>query len=328
MIELVAGLPAALPAAVLIVQHIPPHTTSNLAKVLRSRTPLEVRQAEQGDRLRAGVIYTAVADRHLLVEEGRILLTNGPRENRHRPCVDALFRSVGYTYRGRAIGVILSGALNDGASGMYTIKRFGGTSVIQSPAEAVFDSMPRSIQQYADVDYELPAREIGPLLGKMARISVATNHSAMDHSKNTALAELDLRIARGENALESGVIEMGRRSALTCPECHGALTEYQEGRLQRYRCHTGHAHTAESLLASIDQGVENSMWEAMRGLEENKILLDHLAQELERRGESEVADSYRRRAATLAERSQLFKEAIFAHQNSDVAEIGTPANAK
>ncbi len=310
LLQLVGGIPADCRAAILVVQHIPAHAESNLARILQSYCPLRAVEAVHEMPLEGGTIYTAAADHHLLIEDDKILVTRGPRENRFRPSVDALFRSAAYNYRDRVIGVVLSGSLNDGTSGMWSINRFGGVTVIQSPEEAIFNSMPLSVKEYTKVDYELPAAEIGPLLGRLAARTKTNKTSVMPDEKQLALTELDIKIARGENALENGVIELGRYSPLACPECHGALTEYAEGKIRRYRCHTGHAHTSESLLASIDENIEKSMWEAMRGMEESKLLLNHTADQMSDRGEKERAQAMRERALQMESRSKLMKEAI------------------
>ena len=264
-----------------------------------------------GATVKPGHMYCAVSDRHLMIENDTIIVTKGPKENRFRPSVDALFRSAAYHYRGRTIGVVLSGALNDGTSGMWAIKRMGGTSIIQSRQEAHFDSMPASVAQYTEVDYELIAAEIGPAIATITE--TATGMHKTDNSPDAAterFIEAEINIAKGGNALESGVLDHGTFSPLTCPDCHGALTEYREGDLRRFRCHTGHAHTAESLLTGIDDNIEKSMWEVMRGLEESQLLLNHMAEVHTHNGNTTVAAEYQDRAGHLAQSAQIVKAAI------------------
>lgn len=310
MIDLVGALPKALAASIFVVQHVPAHADSQLYRILGNHSALPVRPAEHDLPIEAGTIYTARADHHLLVEPGRMLLTKGPKENRFRPAVDALFRSAAYAYRERVVGVVLSGALNDGSSGLWTIKHMGGTTVVQSVEEAIFDSMPTSAKAYVDVDYELPSVEIGKLLGKLGAKPIQSV-TVSDPQMNEEFLQFEIDVARGKNALKRGVLEFGSFTPLTCPDCHGAMTEYREGNIIRYRCHTGHGHTAESLLAGIDTNIEKSLWEAMRGMEEGKILLEYFAHHLRKNGDPERARRYSLAANKLGENSQDIKSAIF-----------------
>ncbi len=314
IIDVVQNLPEDLDAAVCIVQHIPAHISSRLATVLANKCPLRVVDAQDGETVEPGTVYTAIADHHLLVENDRIVVKKGPRENRFRPSIDALFRSVAYHYRERCMGVVLSGALDDGTSGMWAIKRFGGISIIQSRDEAIFNSMPSNVHQHVDVDHEVLASKIGPLLAKLC-----TKPVAMDTEEPKSPAEVDafmraeINIAQGQNALKNGVMDHGKYSPLTCPDCHGALTEYKEGKIRRYRCHTGHGFTSESLLSGISESIEKSMWEVMRGLEEGQLLLNHLAEISVSTGSEDVAEGYKQQAGQLAQSAQVIKEVILSN---------------
>jgi two-component system chemotaxis response regulator CheB len=301
------ALPADIAAAVFVVQHIPPYSRSNLDVVLQSHTQLRVKKARDGETIQHGVVYVAVADQHLLVEDV-VVVSKGPRENRFRPAVDTLFRSAAHYYGDRVIGVILSGALNDGTSGMWAINRTGGVTVVQDPAQAMFPDMPNSVMEYTDVDHCLPSTEIGALLNRLVREAPqpATHRS----DPELELLEMEVGIAKGDNGMRMGILEKGTRSPLACPECHGALTQFREGKLTRYRCHTGHAHTAESLLASVNENVEKSMWEVMRGMEESHLILEDMAGQLEQSGNQEAAADYRRRAREAQQRAVEVQRAI------------------
>ena len=309
LLKITAALPADLNAAVLVVQHIPAHAKSQLAAVIGQRAQMRVKNAEHGEALRPGTIYTAVSDRHLLVDEDRrILIARGPKENRFRPSVDALFRSAAYNCGASTIGVVLSGALNDGASGMYTIDRLGGATIVQDPKEATFADMPRSVMEYVAVQHVAPTREIPHILAKLCdETSEDSDNPANMTKKERDLLALEYAIARGEDALGGGILQHGMYTPLTCPECHGALTQIASDPIVRYRCHTGHAHTAETLLTGIDDGIETSMWEAMRGMEEGTILLRALAEHLDRQGQIDRASSMRTRAERLKVQSQQMK---------------------
>lgn len=315
IIEVVKRIPGDARIAVLVVQHIPPYSKSNLHTVLAAHTELETKKAEDGEPIRPGVVYVAGADRHLMIDGVNIAVSKGPRENRFRPAVDTLFRSAANDYGQRVIGVVLSGALNDGTSGMWSIKRYGGTAIVQDPEEAMFADMPHGVMQYTEVDHVLPAGQIGEKIMEISRRQIKESRRETGITEDKLL-EIELEIAKGRNGLQMGILEQGTPSALACPECHGALTQFTEGKLLRYRCHTGHAHTAESLLASINENVEKSMWEVMRGLEEGNILLSSMAKKMKSAGDGQTAQDLKQEASLLQKRAQLFQQVI---ENSDLA---------
>ena len=317
IIAMVEQLPADLGAAVFIVQHIPAYTRSSIDQVIQNHTALRVTKPVDGASIEPNTIYVARADRHLMVEPGRVVVSKGPRENRFRPAVDALFRSAAHAYRHRVVGVVLSGALNDGSSGSWTIKRFGGTVIVQDPEEAMFSDMPRETMQYTEVDHVLPAVRIGRILTDICREQIDT--PGQHTTDNARLLEMEIELAKGKNGVEMGILNLGTPSSLACPECHGVLAKFEEGRLVRFRCHTGHAHTVESLLASVRENVEKSMWEVMRGMEESKILLDTLAEQMENSQNYSMAETYRERAEEVQEQAKRVQEAI--HQ-SDQSAVG------
>src|SRR5689334_16453428 len=171
--KLVAGLPADLPAALFIVWHLSPGVRSVLPAVLTKAGPLPAVHPQDGDPVRPGRIYVAPNDHHMLLERGYVRVTKGPKENRFRPAIDPLFRSAAYVYSTRAVGVVLSGALDDGTAGLWAIKLRGGTAVVQDPADAVHRSMPLNALDNVEVDYKLPVTDIGPLLGRLTREQAA-----------------------------------------------------------------------------------------------------------------------------------------------------------
>jgi two-component system chemotaxis response regulator CheB len=163
--EIVARLPADLAACILVVIHLPPMVPSRLAALLDRSGPLPARSAVAGEPLRPGRIYTAVADRHLLVgADHTVELGLGPRENRVRPAVDALFRSAARRCGPRAIGVVLSGTLDDGAAGLAAIAERGGLSLVQRPDDARFDGMPKAALHAVPGATSTTASELGRLV--------------------------------------------------------------------------------------------------------------------------------------------------------------------
>ena len=173
-----AGLPPDLPAAVCVVIHQSAYSTNRRPEMLARVCPLPVVAAEQGMRLRPGTVYLSVPDMHLLIERrataelGTLRLVRGPKENRARPAVDPLFRTAALAFGRRVIGVILSGALDDGTAGLWVVKDHGGIAVVQDPGDAAVSSMPSHAIEEAGADHIAPASEIGPLLGRLARLAI------------------------------------------------------------------------------------------------------------------------------------------------------------
>lgn len=164
---MVFRLPADLLAPVFVVLHIPPFVASSLPAILSKAGPLPAVHPKDGVKIKGGFIYVAPPYHHLLIGNGSMAVKKGPKENRFRPSIDALFRSAAYVYGPRAIVVILSGALDDGTSGLWSIKRLGGIAIVQQPNQARFESMPGSALEYVEVDHNLPSTEIGALLGHL-----------------------------------------------------------------------------------------------------------------------------------------------------------------
>jgi two-component system chemotaxis response regulator CheB len=310
--DVVARLPPDLPAPVFVVLHIPPFTASALPAVLSHAGPLPALHPADGDRIEAGHIYVAPPDHHLLIDAGRIAVKRGPKENRFRPSIDALFRSAAYGYGPRAIGVVLSGALDDGTSGLWSIERLGGTAVVQEPSQSQFDSMPRSALEYVQVHYTLPSAEIGELLGRLAREVPAEVPATPDIA---ALMAAEVQIAAEGGAFQKGIMEFGRLTPFTCPECHGALVRLSEGAMSRFRCHTGHAYSDSALLEGIMESTGEMLWQVMRSLEEAVMLLDHMGQHLEQAGAGDRAAVFFSKARDIERRSKTYRADVLSHES-------------
>lgn len=222
---LVVSLPADFAASVFIVVHTSPEAPSMLADILDRSGRLPAITPNDGERIRPGTVYVAPPDRHLLIEPNRVRITRGPKENRFRPAVDPLFRSAAQTYGPRAVGVILSGYLDDGTAGLWTVKQLGGTAVVQDPADAVVPYMPLNAMTHVQVDYCLPVEEIAPLLVRLTT-AAAEEEGAFQVPKEV---EIEVNIAKEQKALEAGVLQLGEPSNYACPECHGVLLQLQEG---------------------------------------------------------------------------------------------------
>ena len=270
---LVAGLPADFPLAICIVLHTSPGSPGVLDAILTRAGHVRAVNARDGERIKPGLVYVAPPDCHLIVEPGRLRVTKGPRENRFRPAIDPLFRSAAQVYGPGAIGVVLTGNLDDGTAGLWAVKQLGGTAIVQDPDDALFPDMPRSALQHVRVDHVRPLEGIAPLLVEL------TSESAVAEARAPIprAVEVEVKIAMEENALQAGIRQITEPSTFACPECHGVLLQLSEGGRVRFRCHTGHAYSLESLLAAISEGIEAELWRAIRALEEGEMLMRLIA---------------------------------------------------
>src|SRR5215207_2727591 len=218
---LVAGLPADLRAAVCVVIHLRPDTQSHLAEILARQTTLPVVPARHGMTLRTGTIYVAVPDVHMLIERtgdaGVLRLVRGPRENRARPAVDPLFRSAALAYGPRVIGVVLSGALDDGTAGLWTVKDRGGITVVQEPEDAAVPSMPTSALTEVAIDHVAPAQDLGPLLAHLALEPIVAPSSTDEPSEPTEEIENELGIGAMDEEHHQRSERYGKPSRFGCP---------------------------------------------------------------------------------------------------------------
>ena len=238
--QLAASLPPELPAAVLVVLHVLPTGTSVLPHILGRAGPLPAGSARHGERLERGRIYVAPPDHHLLLWDGRVQLTHGPRENGHRPSLDPLFRSAARAYGERVIGIVLSGTLDDGTAGLRMIHEVGGATIAQDPEEALYPGMPRSAIDNGAADHVVRMPEMADLICMLIDTPIEPRPDPPDEP-DAALPGPSLDIA------DTRAARWGEPSGLTCPECGGALWEQQEGDLVRFRCHVGHAYSPESM---------------------------------------------------------------------------------
>jgi two-component system, chemotaxis family, protein-glutamate methylesterase/glutaminase len=297
---LVAGLPRNFPASVLIVVHIPPYAVSRLPEILSRSGPLLATHAQQGEVIEPGRIYVAPPDRHLLVRNGRIELSRGPRENHARPAIDPLFRTAARAYGRRTIGIVLSGALYDGSMGLLAIKTRGGLAIVQDPNEAIVDSMPRRAIERATADHILPVAEIAAALTNLVQQPVIAQggHSMVD----TIDVEERLEDVIAEDFVEQAGNGRSEETTLfTCPDCGGVLWQGGEGPVLRFRCHVGHAFAPEVLLSQKSEELETALWSSLRLLKEKATLTLQLANRTRTSGNGNVEQV----AERIAEQAEL-----------------------
>jgi two-component system chemotaxis response regulator CheB len=284
--KLIAGFHAPFPAPMMVVLHIGT-SQSMLPSILDGIDHFQAAFARHGEFLEDGHIYIAPPDTHMLLRDGHVELSRGPRENWARPAIDPLFRSAAQAYGPDAIGIVMSGRLNDGTAGLYEIKRFGGIAIVQAPAEAEAPEMPRSALENVPVDYCLPVSEMPRLLTRLVKES---------SEERTA--------SYGRHAMKQpqAIIEP---SAQTCPECGGAMREEQIGTLTRFRCHIGHAVTAEILAAQQAEKLDNDLSTVLRTLNERAALCRDIAEKHDLAGNLSAARSWKEAADEASQREEM-----------------------
>ncbi len=313
----VRALPRDFPAPVFVVMHIPPHGTSVLPAILTSTSGMRAAHPNDGEPVRPSRIYCARPNCHLLVDRDTIAVKHGPLENRFRPAIDTLFRSAAYNHGPKVIGVVLSGLLHDGTSGLWTIKRLGGTSVVQDPSDSQCDSMPTSALQQVEVDHCLPASDIGELLLKLTRTTRARAAPTLSDQEKSRL-EAEIRIAAGDYVFRKQRFAHGALSPYTCPECHGTLAQIDEGAFARFRCHTGHAYSADALLTSISDAVEATLVDSVRALEEGVMLLEQMARHAAEVHGNDAAAPYLEKAAEAQGRARMLHDVAMKQKGAPV----------
>ena len=299
--ELVPDLPSDLAAPVAIVLHV--GAQSILPDLLQAAGPLPARHPEVGERLQDGTIYVAPPGKHMLVHDGHLLLRRGPRENMARPAIDPLFRSAACSFGGGTIGVVLTGALNDGTAGLVAIKRCGGTAIVQEPGEADFPEMPLSALHRVDVDACLPLAGIAAELARRAQEAPGPTPSIPIDIR------LEAAIAAQEYATMSTEEKLGTPSPFTCPECQGPLWEIDDSSVLRYRCHVGHAYTADTMFDAQAEEAEAILWKLLRGRQQRAELARRMA-ERESEERPALAARFRERAEEYDEDAKLVRRML------------------
>jgi two-component system, chemotaxis family, protein-glutamate methylesterase/glutaminase len=260
--------------------------------------------AAEEQRFALGRVYLAPPDRHLLVGADHVHIRRGPRENGARPAIDPLFRSAAANCTTRVIGVVLTGLLDDGTAGLQAIKRCGGLAVVQDPSEAAYAQMPRSAVRHVVVDHVLSLEEIAAALPRLVR----------DGRPPAREVPGDIRIEALIAAQEFGNMQYSDEeralSPITCPECHGSLREIRDGELVRFRCHTGHGFTLDTLRVVQGQEWERALYGALRAQQERAELVQRMADEARVRGAVRSAEQLRQRAKDYDEGADLLRRLI------------------
>jgi two-component system, chemotaxis family, protein-glutamate methylesterase/glutaminase len=252
--QIVAGLAPNFPAALLVAIHLSPRNVSRLPEILSRSGPLPASHPIDGSPIQTGHIYVAPPDQHLLIDKDCIKLSTGPKENRQRPAVNALFRSAALAYGPGVIGVILTGALDDGSAGLWEIKQRGGKTIVQDPRDALFPDMPRNALEQVPIDYVMPLRGLAPLLTDIVGEPVVLQ----DDTKGEPMKDT-------------------RHPALTCPDCRGPISESRQGSITEFACRVGHRYSPVTFLAAHAETRERALWAAVVALEEGADVAHELA---------------------------------------------------
>jgi two-component system chemotaxis response regulator CheB len=307
MTEVVSQLPEEMNAAVFIVLHLSKVGLGDfLIHRLQKYTNYRVKLGENGERIKADHIYVAPPDEHLLVKDGHIVIGQGPTENRWRPSIDVLFRSAAVSYGNRVIGIVLTGFLNDGTSGMSAIKRSGGYCIVQDPNQAEYPDMPLSVLESMEVDFCVPLNKMGATIKGILEKELP--------EQNTVPAEVvkEAEIAAKVVTSIDNVAKLSTsHSVYACPDCGGGLWNLEDDAIKRYRCHIGHSYTEKDLLVKQGESLEATLWIALRMMEERRSLLMKLSEDDTGKGLSRLALSHKQRAMDLEKHIQKLKEVLF-----------------
>ncbi len=308
--RLVRDLPVDLPAAIFVVLHTSAESPGLLHSILNQAGNLPASYPQDGELIQEGHIYVAPVNFHLLVEQGIIRVVRGPKENRHRPAIDPLFRSAARYYGPRVIGIILSGMLDDGTFGLLAVKRLGGVTVVQDPADAPYPDMPaNALRRVEDVDYVLPVAQISLLLVKLAR-----EVPALPLSKEIPALIHQLKIEDDfalSNIPDHEVLNtIGKPASIACPDCHGTLWEINNNEVLRFRCRVGHSYTAQNLLIEHSESLESALYAALRILEESASINWRLAERAKEDNNLLSASGFMEKAVETEQQAAFIKRVL------------------
>lgn len=305
LLSLTRRLPQDFPAAILITLHMSSEHGSVLDDILNRAGRLHACFPKDGDHPRKGHIYIAPPDRHLLLIENQFTLGTGSRENNARPAIDPMMRSVAACCGPRAIGVVLTGTLSDGASGLWAIDQCGGMTVVQDPNDALFPDMPINALN------RVPADHVATLAAMPQLLQSLVLQPAGETMPIPQSIGFEIEIARGRrHATVDDMDKHGKRSMLACPDCHGVMWEIYEGELTRFRCHVGHTYAAEGMSVALDENLRRALGIALRALEERRALARRLEAEAETHRHPQLAASWGKRAREYEAELKVIRDSV------------------
>jgi two-component system chemotaxis response regulator CheB len=311
---IVKTLPHQMPIPVLVVNHVPPRFPSHLPQILGRTTALDVAHAIDGERIKRGTIRIAPPDHHLVVHDGRLNLTRTPKENRHRPSIDVLFRSAARWYGARVVAVVLSGGPGDGADGVRAVSRGGGQVLVQEPADAMFSALPESALEVARPQYMGSAEELGRVLSNLANLAPS------ERKRGT------LEVTRSMSEEEPTNGEGWRPSVFACPDCTGVLWERDDGELIRFRCRIGHFYGPEALVDGKSEELESALWSAINTMEERGELAQRLSRRADQIGLEETSGRYSETAENMRRQAQQIRDLLATWEDPRLEGVASPAD--
>lgn len=294
--RLVGALPADFDVPIVVVVHVA-SSVSALPQIIARHTPLEVCHPTDGHPLRPGHVLVAPPDRHLVLEDHRVRVTTGPRENGFRPSVDALFRSAASDVGPELVAIVLSGMLDDGAYGLRVVSRRGGVGVVQDPDTADFPDMPRAAVEAGGASLVLDIDEIASHLSDVPSLLARHGSGPADISTDAGAGS-------------------GELSPFICPNCGGSLWEHDDESVLRFQCRTGHAYSPESLLDVQAAALDDALWGAYRALLERVAMAERLAGRFSDRGMGRSGERWRDIAAEAQRRAATLNELLTSHPSA------------
>jgi two-component system chemotaxis response regulator CheB len=304
LMRVVSALPVNLSASIFVVVHTSPDAPGVLDKVLNRLDGQRARYARNGMKIERDTIYIAPPDRHMMVEESAIRITRGPKQNRNRPSIDALFQSAAAAFRERVIGVVLTGYLGDGSAGLATIKKAGGVTVVQDPEDAQVSEMPIQALQRTDPDYCAPLDHIPRILESLVQGTAETVGGVMASNRRlvrgASTRSKHSQHKNGARSQKNSGLTSGQKkelTGLTCPECHGTIWEVRDEDHKhnvQFKCPVGHKYGPQSMIEAHSDTLERAMWAALRCLKENITLHKRLVEYSRNLGRDKAADIYGR----------------------------------
>lgn len=286
---LLGSLPAGFPAALAILIHRPPvEQDERLAKVLGRGAGLSVNTASDGGSIVNGQAYLCRPDLHLTITDLRWKYIHGPYENGLRPSIDVLFRSAAQSFGKKCIGIVLSGALDDGAAGLQAIKASGGFALVQEPREAMFNGMPTAALRAVVPDAVAPVADMAEIVMRWLAGPTIRPEAQTAREANPAAGP----------------------SLFSCPDCGGVLSQDADDGNLHFVCRIGHAYSQESLLAAQSESIRVALATALRALVEKIDLSERLAKRAQSGGFTATSLTFRRRVAEALESASIIEEAL------------------
>ena len=292
------------PASVLVTIHLSNQFRSELDAILTRAGPLPASFAVDGEKLERGHIYIAPTERHLIVEQDHLRLGSGPRENNARPALDPLFRSAALCCAPRTVGAVLTGTLGDGAAGLQALKQAGGITLVQDPSDAAFAEMPTTALLRSHPDHVVGLAEMPALFERLVREPAGKAVPVPSSLK------YEVNVASGERGSMHEMDRIGQRSLFACPDCHGVMWEIHDGELVRFRCHVGHAYSAEIMSVALDENLKRAFGGALRALDERIALARKLEAEARKSGRTRIAESWGSKARDFEAEADIIRNSI------------------